>query len=135
MPNTFNEQEKPENFEYLFGSLPEGIQSEDARRIEADYRLRNLGDLIAGGEWIIDDCNNVIPYTMCEEDRAIVASCAVYSIIEKVPQIDCVGASQIRWTAVGSVLSGDIVLYSDFEVELDFRIEQSTIANSAIRVV
>jgi hypothetical protein len=98
------------------------ILSPEARRIEEEFRLFRLQELIDTGQWEKDESGNVVPAGMSTEHKAEVAARAVSSIIELVPVLEAPEGASLDWQAEASLLRGAIVVRSALPdvVEMEF---------------
>jgi hypothetical protein len=86
------------------------ILSPEARRIEEEFRLLRLQELVDTGQWEKDESGNVVPAGMSAGHKAEVAARAVSSIIELVPVLEAPEGATLNWHADASLLQGAIVV-------------------------
>ncbi len=134
MPIRQTPEEVMQGLEYLISSLPNDIQSTEALQVEADFRLGKLQDMIEGGEWEVDAMGNVIPTSMSDEHKLVVCEHSKFCIIDQIPVLEGMGAEQIGWRALGSIIHGRNVIYSGQQAYTNFSFIGSTVACSSFKV-
>ncbi len=92
-------------FANFIAGLEDQIQSPEALATEAQYRLDRLVGLIQGGEWTQDENGNVFPTSLPIIERRQITEKSAYSIIDEIPKIVEGFASEVDFSAIGSLVS------------------------------
>lgn len=118
----------------LAQSLAGVMQNPEAIRIEAEFRIGKMQELLNVGSWIQDPSGNVVPSNMSEADKQVVESGSRFSIIGSLPVLAGTygNNAEMRFTSTGSLVDGATILLEYPTSFIDIDLRESNIVDSTI---
>lgn len=115
-------------------SLSEVMQSPEAIRMEAEFRIGKIQELLNAGNWLQDPSGNVVPSNMSEADKRVVENGSRFSIIGSLPVLAGTYGfnAEMRFTSTGSLVDGATILLEYPTLCIDVDLHESSIVDSTI---